>query len=174
MQGVPSARGAALASGEGSGSVSPAYFHGHALVSVDAKNRLSVPASFREVIEARSGARVVLVAPHEREACLIGYDRARAARLQELIERRFGDDFGPERDDFARIAFGASEPAHWDDTGRIVLSPTMKELGEIGRQCIFLGAGDYFELWNPERLLEAKGQDRRLAHIVRRLLEARA
>jgi MraZ protein len=154
--------------------VTPAYFHGHALISVDAKNRLSVPASFREVVEARSGARTVLVAPHEREPCLIGYDRARAARLQELIERRFGDDFGPERDDFARLAFGASEPAHWDETGRIILSATMKELGEIERQVFFLAAGDYFELWNPQRLLEVKGGDQRLARIVRRLLEARA
>lgn len=150
-----------------------AFFHGYAMNAVDAKNRLSVPAGFRDVIEARSGTRALVIAPHERETCLIGYDRARVARLQAMIDRRFGDDFGPERDDFVRLAYGASEPATWDDTGRIILSATMKELGEIERHAFFLAAGDYFEIWNPERLLEAKGADTRLARIVRRHLEGR-
>lgn len=149
-------------------------FHGYGLNAVDAKNRLSVPSAYREVIEARSSSRAVVVAPHERDRCLVGYDRARSARLQELIERRFGDDFGPERDDFARLSFGTSEVLPYDDNGRVILSPTLKELGEIERLAFFLAAGDYFEIWNPHVLLEAKGHDQRLARIVRKQLEGRA
>lgn len=148
-------------------------FHGYALNAVDAKNRLSVPASYREVIEARSSSRDVVLAPHERERCLIGYDLARSARLSAMIERRFGDDFGPERDDFVRLAFGASEATQYDDNGRVILSTTLKELGEIDRLAFFLGGGDYFEIWNPDVLLEVKGGDMRLQRIVSRQLEAR-
>lgn len=150
-----------------------AFFHGYAMNAVDAKNRLSVPAAYREVIEARSGAKAIVIAPHEREDCLVGYDRARSARLQEQLERRHGDDFGAARDDFARLAFGTSEVAPYDDTGRIILSPTLKELGGIDRLAFFIAAGDYFEIWDPETLLAAKGEDARLARIVRRQLEAR-
>ena len=153
--------------------VERAFFHGYAMNAVDAKNRLSVPASYREVIEARSGTKAVVLAPHEREDCLVGYDRARSARLQELLERRYGDDFGAPRDDFARLAFGTSEVAPYDDTGRIVVSATLKELGGIDRLAFFIAAGDYFEIWDPERLLAAKGDDTRLARIVKRQIEAR-
>lgn len=147
-------------------------FHGYALNVIDAKNRLSIPASYRDVVEARSSARAIVVAPHEREPCLVGYDRARSSRLQELIDRRFGDEFGAERDDYARLAFGTSEVLPYDDNGRVILSATLKELGEIDRLAFFLGAGDYFEIWNPTVLREAK-PDPRLVRIVDKQLETR-
>src|SRR3546814_12090519 len=78
-------------------------------------------------------ARIIVLAPHEREPCLIGYDQAYSARLYEKLDRRFGDDFGPERDDAARRQFGATEQLGYDDNGRIVLSPMIKELGELDR-----------------------------------------
>lgn len=141
--------------------------------AVDSKSRLSIPAGYREVIERRSESRAVVLAPHEREPCLVGYDRRYSARLQEQLERRFDNSFGAERDDFARLAFGTSELLPYDDNGRIVLSSMLKELGEIEKLAFFIAAGDYFELWNPYVLLEAKGSDPRLARIVRRQLEAK-
>jgi MraZ protein len=149
------------------------FFHGYALNAIDAKNRVSVPAGYRDVIERRSDARAVVLAPHEREPCLVGYDRRHSAKLAEQMDRRFGDDFGAPRDDFARLAFGATENLPFDDNGRIVLSPMLKELGELDKLAFFIAAGDTFELWNPRVLLEAKGGDARLARIVRRQLEAR-
>src|SRR3546814_2048911 len=70
------------------------FFHGYAMNGIDAKNRVSVPSGYRVVIEARSHARIIVLAPHEREPCLIGYDQAYSARLYEKLDRRFGDDFG--------------------------------------------------------------------------------
>src|SRR3546814_6125653 len=93
------------------------FFHGYAMNGIDAKNRVSVPSGYREVIEARSHARIIVLAPHEREPCLIGYDQAYSARLYEKLDRRFGDDFGPERDDAARRQFGATEQLGYDDHG---------------------------------------------------------
>jgi len=150
------------------------YFHGYAMNAIDAKNRVSIPAPYREVIEARSNARSVVLAPHEREPCLIGYDQAYSTRLYDKLDRRFGDDFGAARDDLARMQFGATEQLGYDDNGRIVLSPMLKELGEMERLAFFIAAGDTFEIWNPAVLLELKGAENpRLARIVSRQLEAR-
>lgn len=150
------------------------FFHGYAMNGIDAKNRVSVPSGYREVIEARSHARIIVLAPHEREPCLIGYDQAYSAKLYEKLDRRFGDDFGPERDDAARRQFGATEQLGYDDNGRIVLSPMIKELGELDRLAFFIAAGDTFEIWNPNVLLEVKGaSDPRLARIVRAQIEAK-
>ena len=149
------------------------FFHGYALNAVDAKNRLSIPASYREVIAARSEVSAVVIAPSERAPCLIGYDKNHSTRLQSQLEARFADDWSEARDDFARLAFGTSELLPYDATGRIILSPALKELGELDRLAFFIAAGDYFEIWNPELLLEHKGTDPRLARIVRRQIEAR-
>lgn len=148
-------------------------FHGYALNAVDAKNRLSVPADFRATVERRSDNRMIVLAPHERAPCLVGYDTRYSLRLQEQLEQRFAGDFSEARDSFARTAFGMSEVVGYDDNGRVLLPAMMKELGEIERLVLFLGAGDYFELWNPRLLLEQPGLDPRMARLVRAQIAAK-
>jgi len=151
--------------------VTAAFFHGYALNAIDAKNRLSIPAPFRDVILGRCDTRAVIIALSEHSPCLIGYDANRAAKLQTELETRFAGDWGPARDAQARLAFGASEHVGMEDTGRIILSPTLKDLGEFERHAFFIGAGDYFEIWNPRLLLDTPGLDARVARIVRRQLD---
>ncbi|MCS6986909.1 MAG: hypothetical protein NZM40_05685 [Sphingomonadaceae bacterium] len=149
------------------------FYAGAYLNQVDAKSRLSIPASIRETVEARSANRRIVLAPAEHAPCLVGYDLTRLARIQEQLETRFAGDFGPERDRFARHMFGMAETLAYDDNGRIILSPILRELGELSGLALFLGAGDYFELWSPERLLAEPGLDPRLERTVRALIAAR-
>lgn len=146
------------------------FFHGYALNAIDGKNRLSIPAAFRDVILARSETRAVVLGVSEHAPCLIGYDSRRSAKLQADLEARFAGDWTPARDAQARLAFGASEHLGMEDTGRIILSPTLKDMGDLDRHAFFLGAGDYFEIWSPKLLLAQPGLDPRLARIVGRQL----
>src|SRR3546814_21024445 len=102
-------------------------------------------------------ARIIVLAPHEREPCLIGYDQAYSARLYEKLDRRFGDDFGPARDDAARRQFGATEQLGYYDHGRIVLSPMSKDLRGLDRMTFCIPAGDTFGIGNANVLLEVMG-----------------
>ena len=149
------------------------YYSGAYLNSVDGKNRLSVPAPIRETIEGRSGVKQLVLAPAEHADCLVGYDLTRLEQLQAELAERFAGDFGPGRHDFARAMFGMAETLRYDDNGRIILSPILKELAGIETSVLLLGAGQYFELWCPERLLALPGQDPRLARTVRALMAAR-
>lgn len=153
--------------------MTPDYFHGYALNAIDAKSRLSIPANFRDVILARSDTRAVVLAISEYSPCLVGYDSRRSAKLQADLETRFAGDYSPARDAQARLAFGASEHLGMEETGRIILSPTLRDMGELERYAFFLGAGDYFEIWNPQLLLESAGLDPRLARIVRGQLDGK-
>lgn len=153
--------------------MTPDYFHGYALNAIDAKSRLSIPANFRDVILARSDTRAVVLAISEHSPCLVGYDSRRSAKLQADLETRFAGDYSPARDAQARLAFGASEHLGMEETGRIILSPTLKDMGELDRYAFFLGAGDYFEIWNPQLLLDSAGLDPRLARIVRGQLDGK-
>ncbi len=150
------------------------FFLGNALNGIDAKNRVSIPSSFREVLAARSDARTVILAPAERADCLVGYDQSYPAKARAELETRFAGNFSDERDDRFRAIFGSAERAPIDDTGRIILSATMKDLGEIERVALFWGAGSYFEIWNPQRFVARPNLDPRIARQVQRLLDARA
>ncbi len=149
------------------------YFQGNSLNTIDAKARVSIPSAYREVIEARSKTRTVLLAPHSTEDCVVGYDADYATRLHDKLERQYGNDFGSERNDAARFEFGLSERFNYDDNGRIVLSPLHRDLFGLDRLAYFIAADDTFEIWNPYKLLEVKGSNARLAAVVRYHLKAK-
>jgi MraZ protein len=151
-----------------------AWFAGTYLNGVDAKHRLSIPASIRETIEARSQAKAVVLAPAEHADCLVGYDLTHFERLQDRLTREFEADFGPGRSARARLLFGPSEVLRYDDTGRVAMGPVLRDLGGLKDRALFLGAGDYFELWDPAALLESEGLDPRIARMVRTLVAGKA
>lgn len=153
--------------------VTDSLFLGYALNAVDAKNRLSVPASFREVVTARSESKSIVVALAERANCLVGYDAGRPATVKAEIEERFAGDFSETRDNKMRTLLGTSEEVAFDDNGRIVMSSNMRDFGEIEKLVLFWGMGDFFEIWNPHLFLETPGLDPRIAKMVRKQLAAR-
>ncbi|MGL6044489.1 MAG: division/cell wall cluster transcriptional repressor MraZ [Sandaracinobacteroides sp.] len=147
-----------------------AYFSGTYVNGVDAKHRLSVPAPLRETIEQRSATRELVLGPDEHSPCLIGYDISYFERLEARLDDEFAADFGPGRNLKARSIFGATEHLRYDETGRIILSPLMREMGEIGSQVVFMGVGHHFEIWSPDILLQQEGQDPRVQKLVKALV----
>lgn len=146
------------------------FFSGAYLNGVDAKHRLSVPAPLRETIEARSQLKSLVLAPAEHAPCLVGYDVTHFERVQQGLVAQFSGDFGPGRSVKARSLFGMAEQLNYDDTGRIILPPILRDLGELKGQAMFLGAGEYFELWSPELLVAEPDQDPRLIRMARALM----
>lgn len=142
---------------------------------LDAKHRLSVPAPIRDVIETRSSTRALVLAPAEHRPCLQGYDVRYLESVQTSIDRRFDNDWSAARGDAARALFGMAETLKIDDNGRIIMTPILRELGEISASddALFVGAGEYFELWNPEQFLAQEGLDPRHARMVKALLAQR-
>jgi MraZ protein len=142
-------------------------FNGSALNAVDAKGRLSIPAFIRGVVERRSDARAIIIAPHEVDPCLIAYDRGYARNLFIENERRrlleesnaSGDNVGHFRR--ARRTFGLTEDVSYDPSGRIILPPMMRRKGRIEDLALFVGVGGTFEIWNPQVALEHGDEDLR-------------
>lgn len=150
------------------------FFQGYALNAVDAKNRLSVPADFRDVILARSGSKDLLIAPgHGGADCLLAYDRGYATALSAEHRERHGSGTDRARFDEAHLLFGAAQVCRIDDAGRIVLSATLKALGCINTHVWFVAGGDWFEMWNPWAYLARPGLDPRLLRILKAEMDSR-
>ncbi len=153
-----------------------AAFRGYALNAVDSKSRLSVPAAFRQTIEARSGSRSIFLGPAEHGDCLVGYDAWWSGKLLDRHDARFADDYSAAESDSAVLMFGTVEELAIDDAGRVVLSPTLRDLGnlgEAGAPALFLGGGNWFQIWHPRIFLARDGLDPRLARIVRAQIAAK-
>jgi MraZ protein len=153
-------------------------FQGSALNAVDAKGRVSIPAFLRGVIERRGDARTIVLAKHEAFPCLSAYDPAYAALKHAKLERQFEkDELNPDAELAYQartlMAFGATEEVPYDSSGRIVLPPMMRNKGGIAELALFLGAGETFQIWNPQLLLADNRIPEDLKDIARFRLEER-
>lgn len=154
--------------------VTAEFFHGYALNAIDAKNRLSIPADYRDVIMARSGCKDLLIGPgHGGADCLMAYDKSYAAELTAEYKARHGAGTDRARYDEAAFLFGSALPLKIDEAGRIVMSNTLRDLGDITSHVWFVAGGDWFELWNPWRYLERQNLDPRMLRILKREMEAK-
>src|SRR4051794_3071721 len=153
-------------------------FQGSALNAVDAKGRVSIPAFLRSVVERRGDARTIVLAKHEAFACLSAYDPAYAAlkhsKLERLLEKEeTSPDAKRKYQQRNLMASAATEEVPYDSSGRILFPPMMRLKGQIGDLALFLGAGETFQIWNPELLLKDSRIPDDLKDIARFRLEER-
>lgn len=109
--------------------------------SFDDKGRLTIPAKFREL--PAEGAFVVqgldrnlMVLPPAVFQLL--YDRLMAMNLTDPTARLL-----------RRIILGNALQVIPDASGRILISLNLKEYANLKENVVFVGQGDYFEIWEP-------------------------
>jgi len=75
------------------------------------------------------------------------------------------------RDNLNRMAFGMVEDAPFDASGRLVIPPVMRRLGQLEDLAFFSGFGNVIEIWNPLVLIETPGAAPEFVEMVKWLLE---
>ncbi len=130
-------------------------FRGKSLHKVDAKGRVSIPAPFRRVLEEgdpdwRPGENPQLIIVHgsNEGQCLEGYSLKSMDEIDELIERL--PHFSPEREYLETILGTESDYASVDENGRMVLSKALRDMIGVGKEAVFVGKGNRFQIWEPQ------------------------
>ncbi len=116
-------------------------FLGQYVHTFDDKNRLTVPAKYRELIS--DGAFVVqgldrnlmVLTPAAFE---IIYQRIMAMNLTDPTARLL-----------RRIILGNASQLEVDKVGRILLPQPLREFAGLKSDAVLVGQGDYFEIWEP-------------------------
>lgn len=130
---------------------------------LDAKGRVSIPASFRAVL-ARDGYEGLYCQPAPSRPALDAGGNALLAEIEALMDRY--PPYSEEREELAAALYGQAETLKIDGEGRIVLTETLKSHAEIRDAVCFVGLGHKFQIWEPERfrayLEEATGKVRAL------------
>ncbi len=122
---------------------------------VDGKGRVSIPASYRKVLQARSGnAGEVVLGYQKKEKCLVGYDVQRLQVLNAKLEQDFPDSYDPAREaERARLALALNSRTRTlalDEPGRVILPQSFREFAKISTDdlAVFVSRGSQFEIWN--------------------------
>jgi MraZ protein len=153
-------------------------FQGYAINGIDLKGRVAVPATLRAAIEANGDGRSVMIARHECDPCLIGYDKGWARLLREdlrsdLVANRAANR-ATDRHNANRRAFGPVEPVPYDASGRFILPAFLRAKAELEDAAFFYGAGDTFEIWSPAVLAKAEGVDEEMKEVCAWLMAQRS
>ena len=130
-------------------------FRGESHHKVDSKGRVSIPASFRRVLEAadpnyRDGdnAELVIVYGDHRRNYLECYTMEAIDEVDSKIDAL--PRGSQQRKMLQRLFHGQSLPTAVDETGRLVLPAKLRQKIDLDNEAFFIAAGDTFQIWKPE------------------------
>jgi transcriptional regulator MraZ len=135
--------------------------------TIDDKNRLTLPARFRESLAAG------VVLTRGLDECLDVYPREDWNRL---VDARLAplDPFSREARDLKRFFFSAAADAELDRQGRVLVPPALMKHAKLEREVVVAGVHDHLEIWDRgawgEHLASVEGS---ADHVAERLADRR-
>ncbi len=130
-------------------------FRGESHHKVDTKGRVSIPASFRRVLEQSDPAwtdglnpELVIVYGDHRRNYLECYTIDAINEVDDKIDALPRGSV--QRKMLQRLFHGQSFPTNVDETGRLVLPAKLREKIGLEKEAFFIAAGDTFQIWKPE------------------------
>ena len=126
---------------------------------IDAKGRVSVPASFRAVLE-RDGLvdGGIYCYPSLDAPALDAGGKSLAANIDRLLDGL--PDYSDERDELSVALYGDVVTLSVDQDGRIVLPEALCRHAGIATHITFVGLGEKFQMWEPGRFEARRSQAR--------------
>ena len=130
---------------------------------LDAKGRVSIPASYRGVL-SRDGFEGLYCCPTlDRQAVDAGGNRLRDQIRASL---KLFEPFSEDHEYLSTTLIGESEILKIDQEGRVVFSEALKAHAGLREAVTFVGQGYKFQIWEPDRFAayreEAKARVRDL------------
>jgi MraZ protein len=124
-------------------------FLSNAVNRIDAKGRVSVPAHFRSVVQKRGYNELYALRALDVPALDVG-----GLDLLDRYEQRIAleDLFLQTADDMSFFCHGDGMFLKLDQDGRITMTDFMREHTGISSEVAFVGRGNFFQMWEPQRL----------------------
>jgi MraZ protein len=122
-------------------------FRGQFVHSIDAKGRISVPARFRDAILCDGDPRLVLT-PSPFDACLHLHRMADWIDFEAKVAELPRFDAHIVR--FRRVYVSAASECELDKSGRLLVSPDLRDKASLTKEVLWAGMGRFVELWSKE------------------------
>src|SRR5579863_1487405 len=132
---------------------------------LDAKRRVSVPASFRQIL-AKQDMQGFYCLLSDIHPALEGFGTPVLSfyqNRQTAAEPLRSDAY----DVAAQEVFGETRLLEFDDQGRVTLPPELLEYTGITERVLFVGLNQKFQIWDPERFEKVRQDRIARAHAAR-------
>ncbi len=119
------------------------YFRGQSFNRVDGKGRLRVPNKFREILQTHYTDALITTIMGE---CLVAYP----PEVWEKIEAKALEfsQVQPQQRAFMRYFISSAVECEFDNQGRILLPPFLRERAKIDQEVVLAGMLTSFEIWD--------------------------
>ena len=132
-------------------------FRGKFEHTIDDKGRVSVPARFREFLQATNDDRVVITNFFMGSArCLDVYPYAAWVELEQRLQSK--PQFDQRVMHFQNYYFANAHDCLLDKQGRILLPPSLREYARLKRDVVFTSATKKFRIWDREEWQKVFGE----------------
>ena len=116
-------------------------FQGASSLTLDAKGRLSVPTRHRDALVTQAQGQLTITKhPH---GCLMLFPRPEWLLFRDRIGQ-----LPMSAQWWKRIFLGNAMDVEMDGTGRVLVSPELRQAAGITKDTMLLGMGNHFELWD--------------------------
>lgn len=121
-------------------------FRGRYEHTIDAKGRTSLPARYRDVLAASGERRIVVTSALD--PCLVAYTLAEWLAFEERLAKLPQFDKAVQK--LKRIYVSGAVECEVDDSGRILIPPTLRDHAGLKKDVLWAGSGKYAELWDRD------------------------
>jgi len=118
---------------------------------IDGKGRLSIPSKFRDTLNERYDARLVVT---NYDNCLIAYPLAEWQKLEDKIATL--PEFKKDTKAFLRFFYSSATDCAIDRLGRILLPQTLRDYAKLEKEVVLIGAFRHMEIWSKQLWDEAE------------------
>lgn len=122
-------------------------FRGSHSVSIDAKGRMAIPASYRQALSDACGGRMVVT--QHWDGCLLVYPQDRFQVFEQELLSKGG--LNTQVRNIQRFLVGNARDVEMDRQGRILLPSNLRGFAELESRAVLAGMGHAFELWAEEK-----------------------
>ena len=123
-------------------------FVSNVVLRLDSKGRVSIPASFRAVLN-RDGFEGLYCYPALDQPAIDAGGNALMAEIETLLAQQ--PLYSAAREQLALALYGTSETLKVDGEGRVMLTSYFKDYAGISDSVAFVGLGHKFQIWEPGR-----------------------
>ncbi len=131
---------------------------------LDAKGRVSVPASFRAALRAGAeleAATSLILRTSHKHPCIEGWPVPTFQAMSRGISML--KQFSDEHEDLSTSVYANAYQTETDKEGRILLSADLVEHAGLSSQVSFMGMGETFQIWEPAACARRKVEAREAA-----------
>ncbi len=118
-------------------------YRGINAITVDNKGRITLPTRYREELNAQLILTIDTDSP-----CLLLYPFLEWQRIEQKIQAL--PSFNKATRRIQRLLIGHATEVEIDNSGRILLSPLLREYAHLEKEVVVIGQGNKFEIWDKE------------------------